>query len=90
MEHTNGKEQRMAWGRREEEFMADFCITARRVLSEREHKLFRFHYLLGADWKLCCRQLKMERGNFFHEVYKIQEKLGRVFRELRPYALFPL
>jgi len=90
MEHTNGKDQRMAWGRREEEFMADFCITARRVLSEREHKLFRFHYLLGADWKLCCRQLKMERGNFFHEVYKVQEKLGRVFRELRPYALFPL
>ena len=32
----------------------------------------------------------MERGDFFHEVYKIQEKLGRVMRELQPYALFPL
>jgi len=46
--------------------------------------------LLGADWKLCCRRLKMDRGNFFHTLYRIQQKLGRVFRELEPYALFPL
>jgi hypothetical protein len=80
----------MAWGRREEEFIADFTIVAKRVLSNGEYKIFRFHYLLGADWKLCCRQLKMDRGEFFHEVYRIQEKLGRVMRELQPYALFPL
>jgi hypothetical protein len=90
VEHTDGKEQRLAWGRRDEEYIADFCIVARRNLTAGEHRLFRFHYLLGADWKLCCRQLKMDRGNFFHEVYRIQEKLGRVLRELRPYSLFPL
>ena len=52
--------------------------------------MFRFHFLLGADWKLCCRQLKMERGDFFHALYRIQQKLGRVFRELEPYPLYPL
>ena len=34
--------------------------------------------------------LKMDRGTFFHAVYRIQQKLGRVFREVEPYALFPL
>ena len=32
----------------------------------------------------------MDRGTFYHEVYRIQERLGRVFRELEPYALFPV
>jgi hypothetical protein len=32
----------------------------------------------------------MERGDFFHAVYRIQRKLGRIYRELAPYALFPL
>ena len=35
-------------------------------------------------------QLKMEKGVFFHAVYRIQQKLGRAFRELKPYPLFPL
>jgi hypothetical protein len=55
-----------------------------------EYKVFRFHFLLGADWRLCCRKLNLDRGNFFHTVYRIQQKLGKVFRELKPYALFPL
>jgi hypothetical protein len=32
----------------------------------------------------------MDRGNFFHAVYRIEQKLGRVFRELEPYSLFPV
>jgi hypothetical protein len=32
----------------------------------------------------------MDRGTFFHEIYRIQQKLGKVFRELEPHALFPL
>ena len=32
----------------------------------------------------------MERGSFFHTVYRIEQKLGRVFRELKPYSLYPL
>jgi len=85
-----GRVSRMVWGRRDEEYIADFCLVSKRFLEDDEYRLFRFHFLLGADWKLCCRQLKMERGVFFHAIYRIQQKLGRVFRELRPYALYPL
>ena len=75
---------------KDEEFMADFCLVSRRTLDEAEYKIFRFHFLLGADWKMCCRRLGMDRGSFFHQLYRIEQKLGRVYRELRPYALFPL
>ena len=34
--------------------------------------------------------MNLDRGEFFHEVYRIQQKLGRAFRELEPYALYPL
>lgn len=87
---ANGKEHRQTWGMKDEEYMADFLLVTRRSLDETEYKLFNYHYLLGADWKLCCRRLGMERGDFFHEVYRIQRKLGRIYRELQPYCLFPL
>jgi hypothetical protein len=90
LEQVGGKDRRMTWGRKDEEYVADFCLVSRRVLDEEEHRIFKFHYLLGADWKLCCRRLNMDRGTFFHHVYRIQQKLGKVFRELEPYALYPL
>ena len=70
--------------------MADFCLVTERVLSSYEHRIFRYHYLLGADWKLVTRKLNIDRGTFFHEIYRIEQKLGRIFRELEPYALFPI
>jgi hypothetical protein len=85
-----GGGRRQVWGRRDEEYIADFCLVSERYLDAADYKIFRFHYLLGADWKLCCRQLKMDRGSFFHAIYRIQQTLGRIFRELQPYALFPL
>ncbi len=78
------------WGRKDEEYIADFTLISKRVLDEFEQKMFRYHFLLGADWKLCSRQLHIDRGNFFHAVYRIEQKLGRIFRELEPYPLFPL
>ena len=90
LEWTSGPIGKRFYGRKLEEYAADFCIVSRRVLSEEQYRLFRYHHLLGADWKLCCRQLKIDKGTFFHEVYKIEERLGRTFRELKPYPLFPL
>ena len=90
LEHVGGKDSRMHWGMKDEEYIADFLLIAQRTLTAAEYRLFRFHFLLGADWKLCCRQMKIDRGTFFHDVYRIQQRLGRVFRELQPYALFPL
>lgn len=89
-EIIGGQERRPVWGRKDEEYIADFCLVSKRYLDEFEYKVFRFHFLLGADWRLCCRQLKMEKGVFFHAIYRIQQKLGRAFRELTPYPLFPL
>jgi len=85
-----GREGRLTWGRKDEEYIADFCLVSRKALDDLECKVFRFHFLLGADWKLCTRKLNIDRGNFFHAVYRIEQKLGRVFRELEPYGLFPL
>jgi hypothetical protein len=78
------------YSRKQEEYMADFCLVSRRVLDDEDHRLFRYYFLLGADWQLCARQLKMDRGNFFHAIYRIERTLGRAFSEIRPYPLYPL
>jgi hypothetical protein len=92
MESNAGRQRKSAWGYRNEEYMADFCLLAERTLGSGSlaMKVFRYHMLLGADWKLCCRKLKLDRGNFFHEVYRIEEALGRAFRDTQPYGLFPV
>jgi hypothetical protein len=90
LESNPGRQRKATWGMKSEEFMADFILVSRRNLNEYEYRIFKYHFLLGADWKLCCRKMNIDRGTFFHDVYRIQQKLGRTFRELEPYALFPL
>lgn len=90
MDSKGSGRRRGSWGRKDEEFAADFCLVSKRSLTEPEHQLFKYHFLLGADWRLCCAKLHMDRGNFFHAVYRIEQKLGRIFRELEPYSLFPV
>jgi hypothetical protein len=34
--------------------------------------------------------MNIDRGSFFHHVYNIEDRLGRVFAELTPYALYPV
>jgi hypothetical protein len=87
---TTQSSRRYSYGRKEEEYIADFYLVSKRHLSSEEYRIFNYRFLLGADWKLCCRKLKMDRGTFFHFVYRIQQKLGRIFKELKPFALFPL
>jgi hypothetical protein len=70
--------------------MADFCLVSQRTLEDNENRVFRHHFLLGADWRLCCRQLHIDRGTYFHLIYNIENRLGRVFAELSPYALYPV
>lgn len=83
---------RTSYGRKHDEFMADFYLVAKRTLADSpvDWAVFRFHFLQGADWRLCTRRLNINRGTFFHAVYRVEERLGRVFHELKPYALFPL
>jgi hypothetical protein len=90
LEVHNGPDRRVTWGRKEEEYMADFILLAKRTLDEDEYRMFRLRYMLGADWQLCARKLKLDRGTYFNRVYSVQKKLGRAFAELEPYPLFPL
>ena len=69
-EHIAGRDGRVTWGRKDEEYVADFCQVSRKALDELEYKVFRFHFLLGADWRLCTVRLNIDRGTFFHEVYR--------------------
>jgi hypothetical protein len=90
LERCRGAERKVFWAMTNEDYIADFLAVSRRHLSAFDYDLFRFHYLLGADWKLCCRRLKIDRGSFFHYSYRIQQRLGRAFVETRPYGLFPI
>ncbi|MBI4902711.1 MAG: hypothetical protein HY820_03700 [Acidobacteria bacterium] len=78
------------WSRKDEEFVADFYLVSKRTLDPQEWDIFRYHFMLGADWRLCCRRLNINRGQFFHSIYRIEQKLGRNFKEIEPYALFPV
>ena len=90
LQYSPGTGQRRTWGRSNEEYVADFLKIVQRTLPPSMHTIFRIHYLMGADWRLCCRQFKMDRDFFFYTVYRIEQRLGQVFRELEPYALYPL
>ena len=86
----HGKDQKMTYARLDEDYIVDFSNVSRRTLDNFDYNIFRYHFLLGANWRLCCRQLKIDRGEYFHAVYRLQHKLGRVFRELQPYGLYPI
>ena len=88
-EMISGRQGQSTWGRKQEEYCADFELIARRTLTEFERRIFFLHFLQGADWRLCTQRLKLDRGNFFHAVYRIEQKLGRAYSETKPYALHP-
>jgi hypothetical protein len=78
------------WSRKNEEYVADFELIVRRTLTQAEYKIYRYHFVLGADWRLCVRKLGVEKGLFFHSLYRIQQKLGLAFCNTAPYALYPV
>lgn len=89
-EFCGGQDGYRMYSRKREEFIADFCLISQRALDDFEYKLLRYHYVLGGDWKLCCQHFKMDRGTYFHSIYRIENRLGRVFAEVRPYPLYPV
>jgi hypothetical protein len=86
-DRSNG---RVVWGRPDEEYMADFLAIAKRTLSEEQHRVFRMHFLLGANWRACCARLGIDKGFFFHLITHIERLLGRALRETLPHALYPI
>jgi len=89
-EICGGQDGYRMYSRKREEFIADFCLISQRTLDDIGCKLLRFHYMLGADWKLCCRHFRIDRGTFFHSLYRIENRLGRIFAEVLPYPLYPV
>jgi len=86
---SSGRSHRGMWSRKEEEYMADFDLVARRRLDKCHYQVFKFHFLLGASWKICCGRLGLERGNFYHTVYRIEQQVGEAILALEPYSLYP-
>jgi len=85
-----GRSSHMSYGRKTEEYIADFYLLCQRTLTEAEWGIFRFHYLLGADASLMTRRCHMTRAAFETMTRAMEAKLGRVFRETEPFALYPL
>lgn len=85
-----GQAATRVWSCPDLDYAADFEMAARRVLKPAEWRLFRLHYLQGREYRDCARELRISGGRFWHEAYRIEEKLGRYFEALRPYALWPL
>ncbi len=87
-----GGRRSASWGRKNEEYAADFWLVSQRMLSDNPEqlKLFQLHFLGGEEWEACAREMGIDRGNFFHMVYRVMERLGRRFAEVQPYCLYPL
>jgi hypothetical protein len=65
------------------EFLADVTLSARRELGDARWPLFEMHYLRGLEWFKCLPKLARlgvlagtNRGNFFHECYRVEEQMG--------------
>ena len=76
-------------GQPEIEYMADVEHIARRHLTPGRWHLFREHILRRREWSEVAPEIGLDRGNFYHEVYRVEEILGKAFFETRPYGLFP-
>jgi hypothetical protein len=59
------------------DFLADFDLLVADHMADREREIFALHFSGGADWKECCRRLGMDRGSFFHDLYRIERRIGR-------------
>ncbi len=66
-------------------YRIDFELAAERKFPADEVRAF-FRWAEGADWRTCAPMLDMDRGQFFHFVYRTEEVLGA---ELLRRGLYP-
>ena len=64
VEPASGSYRPMTFGRKDEEYMADFCLVSRRNLSEIEHRLFRYHFPSGRGLDALHAQVGYEPRQF--------------------------
>jgi hypothetical protein len=39
---------------------------------------------------MICVRLKLDKGSFYHMLYRVEQRVGRALAELEPYPLFPV
>lgn len=86
---TCSRDGASTWGYRGAEYAADFVIAARRALDAEGMRLFVLYFIQHADWRACAKKLRMDRGQLFHALYRMEALLGRAFLETRPYSIYP-
>lgn len=72
------------------DYICDFTLIGRRTAEGLDARLFELHFIEGHEWPYCSMRLGINRGNFFHRVYRVKEILGRAYAETEPYPLYPL
>lgn len=73
-----------------QEYVADFILIAKRVLTGADYQVFKLRHLLGAELKLCASRLRIDPSILPDRLTRIECTLGRAFCETEPFALFPL
>jgi hypothetical protein len=78
-------------GIKQVEYMADFELVAARALERhpREWDVFVCHHLHRLPWTACGRLVRLDRGTFFHAVYRVEVAVGRASIETLPYGVWP-
>lgn len=89
-ERTRSTRRLGPWGRKNEEYLADFLLLARRTLAPFEYRAFSMYFPAHCSWEDCAKRLGMDRGLFYHLIYRIEATLGETFMLTEPYGLFPL
>jgi hypothetical protein len=94
---ARGRTEPAKYGIPSAEYVADFLAIAKRTLSPdgtetQLYRIFVWHFLYGAEAPLINQRLGRPREDreLFHDYYRIEEALGRAFRETEPYGLWPL
>ncbi len=95
----------VSFSRRNQEFIADVEILARRVtrfLDSAYSDTFPYHQLVwryffqyGCDWKVCAQQAGFPtdangKFRFFDGANRVRDFVAREACSLKPYALFPV
>jgi hypothetical protein len=69
------------FGRPHEEYRADFLLTAERALDGPARRIFDLYFVREWPWRSCSARCGMDRGSFWHVVYRIENRMGRALVE---------
>ncbi len=71
------------------EFLADFDIAARKCLAKEDLLILEHHFIQRGEWKRGLALTKLNRGDYYHRVYAVAERMGGYLATLKPFALYP-